>query len=104
MTGTITTLLQGDLLEEEVELSLPELCRACQMPPEQVFELVEEGVIEPTGVEPDGWRFAGLSVRRARVAMHLQRDLGVNPAGAALAIDLLDELETLRTRQEGAVD
>jgi chaperone modulatory protein CbpM len=101
MSGTVTMLLEGDLIEEEVELELSDLCRACQVPPEQVFELVEEGVIVPTGMEPDRWRFAGASVRRARVAMHLQRDLGVNPAGAALALDLLDELESLRARREG---
>jgi len=30
------------------------------------------------------------------VASRLQRDLGVNLAGAALALQLLDEIETLR--------
>jgi chaperone modulatory protein CbpM len=28
----------------------------------------------------------------------LERDLGINPAGAALAIDLLDEMQQLRER------
>jgi chaperone modulatory protein CbpM len=31
-------------------------------------------------------------------ALRLKRDLGVNIAGAALAIDLLEELEELRAR------
>jgi chaperone modulatory protein CbpM len=30
--------------------------------------------------------------------MHLQRDLDINVAGAALVLDLLDELESLRAR------
>ena len=31
-----------------------------------------------------------------RIASRLQRDLGVNTAGAALAIDLMEQLERLR--------
>ena len=30
--------------------------------------------------------------------MRLERDLGINPAGAALAIELLDEMQQLRER------
>jgi chaperone modulatory protein CbpM len=30
--------------------------------------------------------------------MRLQRDLGINLAGIAVALDLLDEVETLRAR------
>jgi chaperone modulatory protein CbpM len=32
------------------------------------------------------------------VALGLQRDLGINLAGAALALQLLDEVEALRAR------
>ena len=71
---------------------------ACQLPLERVFELVEEGVIEPLGGDPAHWRFRGVSVRRVRCAQRLERDLRVNVAGAALALDLLDELERLRAR------
>jgi hypothetical protein len=28
----------------------------------------------------------------------MQRDLGINPAGLALALDLIEEIELLRTR------
>lgn len=37
-------------------------------------------------------------MQRALVALRLQEDLGVNLAGAALALQLLEELETLRSR------
>jgi chaperone modulatory protein CbpM len=33
---------------------------------------------------------------RVRSALRLQRDLGVNLAGIALALDLMEELESLR--------
>lgn len=91
-------LLSGEIFEEEIELSLADLCRACQLPAERVFELVEQGVIEPIGRDPARWRFQGISVRRVRCAQRLEQDLGVNVAGAALAIDLLEELERLRAR------
>ena len=44
------------------------------------------------------WRFATQDLARAQSALRLRRDLGVNPAGAALAIDLIDEMERLRER------
>ncbi len=100
MTKDLLLLLSGDVLEEEVELTLAELCRACQLPADRVYELVEEGIIEPLGREPARWRFHGVSLRRVRCALRLQRDLGVNFAGAALALDLIDDLESLRTRLE----
>ncbi|MGD2137330.1 MAG: chaperone modulator CbpM [Gammaproteobacteria bacterium] len=96
MKGDLLSLLSGDVLEEEVEFTLGELCRACQVPAERVFELVGEGIVEPRGKNPAQWRFQGISVRRVRCALRLERDLGVNLAGAALALDLLDELEALR--------
>lgn len=98
MREELLPLLTGEVLEEDVELTLHDLCRACQLPAEQVFELIEEGIVEPHGRDTSRWRFQGASVRRVRCAVHLRRDLGVNWAGAALALELLDELYRLRTR------
>ena len=98
MAKDVLTLLTGEVLEEGIELTLAELCRACQTPAERVIEIVEEGIVEPVGRDPLHWRFHGVSVRRVRVVLRLEQDLGVNVAGAALALDLLEELETLRTR------
>ena len=92
------TLLSGDLLEEDVELSLAQICQACRLSAEQIVELVDQGVIEPSGREPVSWRFQGISLRRVHFTQRMQRDLGVNAPGAALALDLLDELEQLRSR------
>lgn len=91
-------LLSGEIFEEDIELTLAELCRACQLPAESVFELVEHGVIDPIGGDPAHWRFHGISVRRVRCAQRLEQDLGVNVPGAALAIELIEELERLRAR------
>lgn len=98
MKNELSSLLSGDVLEEDVELTLAELCRACRVPAERVYELVDEGVAEPVGRDPMCWRFRGVSLRRVRFALRVQHDLGVNFAGAAMALDLLDELEQLRAR------
>jgi chaperone modulatory protein CbpM len=104
MTKEIVSLLTGEVLEEEVELTLAELCRACRLPAERVFDLVEEGVVEPVGRDPARWRFRGICVRRVRCVLSLERDLGVNVAGAALALDLLDQIEAMRSRLQRLED
>ncbi len=90
--------LSGSILEEQTELTLDELGCACAVHVDYIIELVEEGVLTPVGGEPLFWRFSGIHMRRATVALRLQRDLGVNPAGAALALHLLDEVDELRAR------
>ncbi|MCB1876368.1 MAG: MerR family transcriptional regulator [Chromatiales bacterium] len=101
MTMDKTSALVGEILEEQVELTLGELCRACQVPAERVVELVEEGIVDPSGPNPARWRFRGMSVQRVRCALRLEQDLGVNVAGAALALDLMEELERMRIRLRG---
>lgn len=86
------------ILEEQTDLTISEVCQACAVQVETIVELVDEGVLSPSGREPHRWRFTGTHLRRATVAIRLQRDLGVNLAGAALALQLLDELEALQAR------
>ena len=94
----IVELLSGEILEDKREVTLAELCRTARLPAEYVIELVEHGIIEPAGREPSVWHFEGLCVRRVRRVRRLQRDLGVNLAGAALALDLLEEMDRLHER------
>ena len=98
MKQTITRYLQGQVVEEEMELTLIELCQACDAPQEQITVWVLEGVLEPRGGQPQEWRFGGAALQRARLALRLMRDLEINPAGVALALDLLDEIAALETR------
>lgn len=86
------------ILEEQIRLTLADLCRACAVHAERIIELVDAGVLEPQGREPARWIFAGASLHRARKALRLQRDLGIDLAGAALALELMDEIESLRAR------
>ena len=90
------------VMEDITELTLDDLCRACGAQADIIGELVSEGVIEITSFEqnlpPEHWRFTGRHLRRAKVAMRLHRDLGVNFAGAALALQLMDELDEVKSK------
>jgi chaperone modulatory protein CbpM len=101
-THSTPAQLIGFILEEQTELSLDDICRACAVQPDLIIELVHEGVLAPVDDSPrnapEQWLFSGVHLHRARVALRLQNDLGVNLAGAALALELLDELDQLRTR------
>jgi len=96
MNNNLLSLLHGDVLDEHTQLSLTELSELAKLPAETVVEFVNEGLIEPTGTEPSQWRFAAISVQRVRSARRLARDLRVNTAGAALALELLEEVRSLR--------
>ncbi len=91
-------ILDGILLDEQTELSLNDLCRACSTSAEWIIELVEYGALEPVGTQQTQWRFSGNSLQRAHTAMRLQRDLDINTAGVALALELLDQIDSLHAR------
>ena len=90
--------LSGTLLDEEMECSLPDICRLCNIETALVQEMVDEGLLCPRGREPLDWRFTAIELRRIQITLRLQRDLRVNLPGCALVIDLLEELEELRRR------
>lgn len=104
MNPIVMTYIQGPVVEEEVRFTLVELCQACSAKEEHVLAWVFEGVLQPVGKSPQDWRFGGESLRRARLALTLSRDLEINPPGVALVLDLLDEIAALRARlQRGGV-
>lgn len=90
--------LTVDLIDEETTFTLTELCRSCGVEAELIESLVEHGIIEPTARQGRQWCFSGSSLRRTRITLNLQNDLGVNLAGAALALDLLERIDELKAR------
>ena len=100
---TSNETLRGQLVEEETVITLAELCRNCTVKTEEIIVMVEEGILDPQGERPEPaasqWQFHISSVKRVKVAVHLQRDLGVNLQGAALALELLDRIAELKKLQ-----
>ncbi len=87
---------------EEIEIvssvsySLREVCERSGLSAERVIEWVDFGIIEPLGDQYKDWRFGPSHLSRLGRALRLQRDLDINLAGIALALDLLDDIEKQR--------
>jgi chaperone modulatory protein CbpM len=86
------------VVETELDFSLGELCRACGTGADLIEALVLEGILAPRGSRALPWRFEGSDLPRARRATRLMLELELNAAGTALVLDLVEEVEALRSR------
>ena len=88
--------LPGSIFEESALLTVKDLSRMCAVDERHIVEFVEEGVLSVVAVTSTEWQFTGAALRRARLALRLERDLELNLAGVALALELMEQLESLR--------
>lgn len=88
----------SEIVGETVHYRLKDICEVCGVSADYIVEMVEAGILTAEGNTPTSWRFSAVSVMRSRKALRLQRDLELNTPGVALALDLLDEVETLRSQ------
>ncbi|HZF26956.1 MAG TPA: chaperone modulator CbpM [Steroidobacteraceae bacterium] len=93
-----TLKIDAELLDDTACVSANELCRLCHADLASLIEMVEWGLLEAEGSRPEEWRFGARALRRAQTAFRLQSDLGVNLAGAAVIVELLDERGALARR------
>jgi len=94
----MTQLHNHEKTGASIEITLSEFCRVCVITADKVIEYVDYSIIKPSGEEPASWRFGSISICRAQRALRMQIDLGLNTEGVALALDLLDEVESLRAK------
>lgn len=100
MTSSEDHPLTGAIFEESVVLTVKDLSRMCAVEERHIVEFVEEGVLNVVEVNTTEWHFNGSALRRARLALRLERDLELNLAGVALALQLMEELDSLRGELE----
>ena len=93
--------LSAVILDDQSDVTLEELCQACRVEQSVIIELVEEGIVEPMTEKVQPWRFRATTLPRVVRALRLQRDLELNLAGVAFALELIGEIETLRNRLKG---
>ncbi len=77
------------------QLSLESLASAADLPADVIRRLISYGAIEPTGTELGCLWFDAGAVRRLRMVRRLRDDLGINLAGIAVALDLVERIEAL---------
>ena len=98
MAQTHITWIEGSIVEHDVHMTMVELAQATQTPEDLIMAWVSEGVLSPAGASPEDWRFSGNSLQRAKTAARLMHDLELNLPGVALALNLLEELDQLRSQ------
>jgi chaperone modulatory protein CbpM len=98
MAQTQITWIEGSIVEHDVHMTMVELAQATQTPEDLIMAWVSEGVLSPAGASPEDWRFSGNSLQRAKTAARLMHDLELNLPGVALALNLLEELDQLRSQ------
>ncbi len=96
MSSSDDQVLSGAIFEESVLLTVKDLSRMCAVDERHIVEYVEEGVLNVVEISAAEWHFTGAALRRARRALRLERDLEINLAGIALALELMEEAERLR--------
>ncbi|HVN41614.1 MAG TPA: chaperone modulator CbpM [Steroidobacteraceae bacterium] len=94
----IDLILEGEMLDDGVWYAFAEFCSVLRAEDGLVIELVESGLLEPSGATPEAWRFPARDLLRARTVTRLVQDLGVNLEGAGIILDLLEERRALRAR------
>ena len=71
-------------------VTLGEACQLCHIEIDFVHALIEEGALDLAGGDDPVLDRGQLA--RLRKAVRLHKDLGVNPPGVALALELMDQL------------
>ncbi len=79
-----------------MEMDVTEICEVLSVSRQTLIQVVEEGIVEPPGESPQHWLFDTRMVTVAKKACRLHDDLGIEWAGVALALQLMDEAECLR--------
>lgn len=77
-----------------------EICEITELSSRIVIEVIEHGIVEPEGADPESWTFDTQMITVTKRAWRLYNDLGIDWSGIALAIQLLDDLEQLRLENE----
>ena len=85
---------------ERQQLTLDELASCAGMAPALVESLIEFGLIDPIESGGTRWLFDPSAIPRLRLIRRLRESLGMNLAGIAVALDLLDRLQAVRRENE----
>lgn len=86
---------------ENVRFTLDDLARSCRVSREWVIARVQWGLLsgsDSISANPETWQFDSRSFTRIKRMIAIERDFDGNPELAGLVADLMEEIESLRTR------
>lgn len=84
--------------DEWVFISTTALSQSLGVSTQLIDEMIELGIIQGKHKSRNELVFTSIEIYRIRKVIRLNRDLGINAAGAALVLDLLDKIEDLKRR------
>ena len=91
------SVLMGLVIDEHT-LTLEELACACGVDENWLRQRLDAGLLVCCSGEGRDARFASLHLHRARRMLAIERDFDANQELAALMVDLLEELQNVRSR------
>lgn len=98
MSTKITTIVvtERELTADGALWSLTEVCERTALSRDVIRELVDLGLVTPNG-KGDDWHFPDPALARLQRANRLRRELELDWAGVAVALDLMEEVQQLRS-------
>ena len=75
------------------------ICRSHELNQDTINEMVSWGIAEPSGTKPEKWLFTHRDFERIGRASRFRKELDINIPGAALALQLLEEIQNLRDKE-----
>lgn len=95
-------IYEMEIVGENYEYSLQEICQSMQSDTEFIIQCIDYGLTDVQGENAEEWRFSVSAIVRLQRAYRLQRDLDINFTGLGVVLDLLDDIEDLRTQLKKA--
>ena len=80
-----------------VQLDMRTLCQEADITADWVIGIVEHGIVEPSGRTPEDWLFDDRAPVTLKRAVKLHQELELEWEGVALALELLEEVQHLRS-------
>lgn len=88
----------SEFISPDFHVSFEELCVSANISTDKIIDLIDYNVITPIrGKQPQEWQFNITAVRIANKAARLHRDLEIDWADVGLILNLLDDIEQLRS-------
>ena len=84
--------------DDDACLTLEQLCSVCALERDWLVVRIREGLIPATGTDDTAWRFSTITLARVRRMREIERTYDAAPELAALAADMLEEIDELRAR------
>jgi chaperone modulatory protein CbpM len=89
-------VITGILIEETTTFTFNEVCQNYHIPKELLMDLMEYGIFNNQTTQIEQVTFDQNALRKMEIGFRLHKDLDINIAGVALALDLLEELDNMR--------